>query len=77
MAIGKNAHLPYKQCPNCKGKGIVKCVCDGNPEKGIYFGCEKCFKAWGYITEHEFYKSKHGGTLPCSRCNGTGEIKRV
>jgi RecJ-like exonuclease len=76
MAKGKNAHLPYKSCTNCRGTGKVKCKCGGNHDRGMAFGCDVCQNAWGFDAK-SVIDNELSGKLPCGRCNGSGQIKRV
>lgn len=76
MAKGKNADLPYKDCPNCKGTGKSNCDCGGAFEKGTNYGCEICQSAWSLSVE-EFIGFDLAGKIPCKRCGGSGRIKRV
>lgn len=66
MAIGKNKDKSFKDCPTCRGEGKVRCPeCKGY---GRPFDCGHC---------SEISKGESWGYVPCKRCDGSGEIKRV
>ena len=52
-------------------------LCKGNNDHGINFGCEKCQSAWKVKPNTDNFSRNYAGKLPCSRCSGSGEIKRV
>ncbi len=78
-----NIYKPtIKQCPYCKGNGIIECPqCKGSGKIIISTYCNECEGTGKIYQNHTIINCPycHEGTIEtqntCNKCNGTGNIK--